>query len=294
MLSKNYYLYTPWEKELIDHAKTVQNSIILVCPFIKLPIIKKLLAALPEQNRLNIKILTRFTTQVFTQGSSDLGVFDIMINYASKNFDVSIYRLDNVHAKIFLFDEREMFLTSSNLSYSGLNLNFEIAVKIGNIDEVQAVRSVIESLLSKEALIIAEDIASMAQKLKARTRNLIQTGEIKELKPIAADAIAPTIESSIFSSIEETEDDVTDVTVTAKQLKTLDDINKFLLQRVAEEYDKVEGVSFESTKRPDIKGQELSENELSSFRNYWNEKALHDEELIRAHLTKVFGKILPR
>ena len=46
MISKNNYLYTPWEKDLLKDVKGVKNSLDIVCPFIKLPIVKKILVSL--------------------------------------------------------------------------------------------------------------------------------------------------------------------------------------------------------------------------------------------------------
>jgi len=61
MISRNLYLYNPWEKQLVERAKGIESSLDLICPFIKLSTIKKILAVLPENEKLEIRILTRFT-----------------------------------------------------------------------------------------------------------------------------------------------------------------------------------------------------------------------------------------
>ena len=292
MVTRNYYLYTPWERELIDHAKKVKRSVDLVCPFIKLPIMKKILAVLPEDNRIRIRILTRFSTQVFTQGSSDLSVFDVMVNYASKKYDVTVHRLDNVHAKIFVFDEEEMFLTSSNLSYAGLNLNFEIAVRVSNLDEVGDVRSTIESFFSEETLINSEDVKNMSQGLKARTQSLIQSGQIQEIALEPAEAPTPVVQDSILSDYQEVVEEISDSIEAAKQTRTLEEINEFLAERGVAEYNQIEGKGFESVRRPFIKRDEVSEQDFADFCDHWNNKALRDEELLTEYLNRVFGRML--
>lgn len=117
MDSRNEYQFNPWEKDLLWHASNVESSIYLVSPFIKLPIIKKILSVLPNQN-IKIRLLTRFTKQVFNQGSSDLSVFDLLLNHNFSNLSIDIHHLSKLHAKIYIFDNKEMYLTSSNLSFS--------------------------------------------------------------------------------------------------------------------------------------------------------------------------------
>jgi len=291
VISRNLYLYTPWEKQLVERAKKIESSLDLVCPFIKLSTIKKILVALPEDDRIKIRVLTRFTKQVFTQGSSDLAVFDLMLNYASRKYKVSIHSLGNLHAKIFIFDGTDMFITTSNLSYSGLNTNFEIAVRIDNPDDVKEVYSHLLSQFSSENLINSEAVVTMALSLKTRAQQMIKSGEITELDLEPIDTPIITLEESVLSENEEPQEEPIDLINTKQQMKTLDEINSFLKERGVAEYQQVDGEFFESQNRPMINKEEVSPEGVKEFESYWNDKALRDRSTLDGYLDKLFGEI---
>lgn len=291
VITKNDYLFNPWEKQFLDHVKSVNYSIDLICPFIKLPIIKKILVNLPENKDIRIRILSRFTKQVFIQGSSDLSVFDLLLNYAASRFNVTAHNLSNLHAKIYVFDGKEMFLTSSNLSYSGLNKNFEIAVKINDERDVREVNKYISSKFLEDTVITNEDVQNMTNSLNMRTSQLIELDQIEELGFDAPDEEIPDLQESIFSDYVEQTDE-TNIHESKSKFTRLEEINNFIIQRGVAEYNQINGISFESTNRPKINKEEMTEEVLQEFKDYWLDKASSDQNLIENHVRKLFGNIV--
>ena len=199
MIFKNDYLFTPWEKDFLTDVANVKKSLDIICPFIKLPIIKKILVALPDNIRINLRLLTRFNIQVLSQKSSDLAVFDLLLNHAAKKYNVSIYQLNNLHAKIYIFDSERMYITSSNLSYSGLNSNFEIAVNINDSSEVIDIKEKTSHLFIPEFQIFNEDVNKLSEEFNKSNRSIIENALIKYIK-LSEDVVEETYENIINDS----------------------------------------------------------------------------------------------
>ncbi len=289
---QNEYRFNPWEKELLWNASKVEYSLDLICPFIKLPITKKIISILPKDKKIRINILTRFNRQVFQQKSSDLSMFDLLLNHNFDNLNIYMHSLNTLHAKIFIFDEKKMYLTSSNLSYSGLNTNYEIAVQICNQKEIMQVRSEITKLFRDDNFIFPTDVKNMDMDLRSINGNLIKSGYIYEFKQEAPDTTEGNIEDSILAETEESENDIFDYPLNKESNKTLDEINKFLSERGIKEYNQIEGKFFESSNKPNILVDETNERELKNFQTIWNEKASNDEKIIEDHITDIFSVIL--
>jgi len=297
---KNSYLYTPWEKDLLKDVKGVKTSLDIVCPFIKLPIIKKILITLNNDIKINFRILTRFTKQVFLQKSSDLAIFDLLLNYASVKHEISIYKLDNLHAKIYIFDNEKMYITSSNLSYSGLNSNFEIAVHINNPEQISIVKEKISNYFIPEYQIFNKDIELLSELINESKKLYIIESQIEEIQTPEEHEEDPY--DNVIND-DGYKDEVTeDIIDSERQNRTLEEINKYLGQRGVADYNILEEVPFESPQRPktDIikkTREELTEEDkkiLEEFEKYWLEKATKDEKRIDNYISKLFGNIFSK
>ena len=64
-------ILTPWQTMLLDALRQAQDEVILVSPFIKAPIAATLVAA-ADRPGVRVRTLTRFKTEDFAAGVSDL------------------------------------------------------------------------------------------------------------------------------------------------------------------------------------------------------------------------------
>lgn len=292
MLLAGNYLSTPWEEELIEEARKATSSIFIVCPFIKLPVVKRLLAAIPNTDGIRLEVLTRFTKQVFNQGSSDLSVFDLLLGYASRTHHVTIHSVSSLHAKVYVFDGNRMYLTSSNLSYSGLNTNVEIAVRINELSEITEVCGHFRSLSETSDLVTAEMVLDMGCQLRSSKRELLAEGRISSLLSIERTEPAPAIESAVFSAVEEPRLDDLEPSQCIGEVRTLDEINSFLKERDVSPYSGIDGVPLASVAMPIVDRTALTAEEQAEFRRSWEDKAREDREIVHGHLSSVFGQLL--
>lgn len=118
-------LYSPWMRRFLRAVADAKTEILLVSPFIKLSLVRPLLLALPTDRRIQIKVVTRLSKQTFQQLASDVAAIELLHARPGAPGTTSIYRLDRLHAKMYVFDRQLVFLGSSNLSITGMERNLE-------------------------------------------------------------------------------------------------------------------------------------------------------------------------
>lgn len=176
-MNNNYY-FTPWESKLLDSIKHVKQQIILVAPFIKYSTIKKIVSNIPKNKNIKLILISRFTKQVFLQKSSDLDMFNYLLNFEFNNINCECYMQNNLHSKIYILDNTTMFITSSNLSYSGLISNHEIAVEINNSDEIEHIQNKLKDLMLQKKMITDDMLYDMSQNLNHDMFELFRTNTL--------------------------------------------------------------------------------------------------------------------
>lgn len=196
---ENKYYFSPWEDEFLLNIATVKEKITLVAPFVKFSTIKKIFSFLPTDKKIELTLITRFTKQVFLQKSSDLELFNYLVNYDFENITNKCYRLNNLHSKIYIIDSEKLFITSSNLSYSGFIKNHEVAIEINNPTEIKMIKAELQPLMNEEHTIKDFDINDMSEIL-----HLENVKNFKERKPVYKDAETDETENDLIIKDEKT------------------------------------------------------------------------------------------
>lgn len=139
------------QKKMLSLFSTSQNALI-ISPFINFSNIFN------ECNEnIKIKIATNFSAEIFIKGSSDI---DFFIKANERNYEIK--HIDNLHSKIYLFDNC-VIIGSSNLTYGGLKNNVETNLCIlresENFDAIK--EDVLSIYNSSNKLVSKSDIEKM-------------------------------------------------------------------------------------------------------------------------------------
>ena len=119
--------------KLLTLIGEARNGLILCAPFIKEPVLKKLLESVADD--VSVKIVTRWRAEEVACGVSDLEVYDLV----STMSNVSLYLLDSLHAKVYVADQT-CLVGSANLTGTALgwsakpNVELLASVHIGDED----------------------------------------------------------------------------------------------------------------------------------------------------------------
>lgn len=125
-------LKTPWKNDLMKLVSESTKSIKITSPFVKENICNELL--LNKNKNTSLELITSFKLLNVYSGSLDLkGLENIIKNKGVvKNFS-------KLHSKIYLFDDKKVIISSSNLTNGGLLNNFEYGIYTDNIEIVSKV-----------------------------------------------------------------------------------------------------------------------------------------------------------
>src|SRR6266540_778248 len=271
-------IYSPWMKEFLEAVSSVQEEILLVCPFIKLNLVELLLRKLPDSS-IKIDVLTRLSLWDFQHSASDLDALDLLAKRPGAPGPTRIYRLNRLHAKVYIFDRERVFLGSSNLSVSGLDKNLEIVASVHDRKAADLLYRELGRLKAFGYELDEPDFLEMRRRLaetpappEALSDSTIPPEDVAlELEEI----VAGTAPALIDTTLE---------TPTAKEREQK--IGGFLSERARPELNCLKGKPFEST----VFQADLSDNgQREQLQKIWHEAAQRDAERIRRELLPVLG-----
>jgi len=138
------FIQPPWENYFLTKVRESESSIFLISPYIKCSVAALISAVLQtkQNSNLSIKILTRIDIHDINEGASDLEAYEQLLQLSEhKGKELSMKYISNLHAKVYIFDNKSAIVTSSNLTPSGMKSNIEYGVEILNPYYIQQIRS---------------------------------------------------------------------------------------------------------------------------------------------------------
>ena len=123
---------SPWEDVLLDLVEQTEESLRITSPYIKSNPVQKMISA--KGDDVSIECITSFKLMNFYRKSSDLEALNVILD----NNGI-IRNHQPLHSKIYVFDNTQAIITSGNLTYGGLNSNYEYGVLIKDKNNVSSV-----------------------------------------------------------------------------------------------------------------------------------------------------------
>jgi len=114
-------LTTPWKDELFDLVSKAKKSIKITSPFVKENVCSELLAFKNES--VSIDLITSFKLLNIYSGSLDVLALEKILDNKG-----TVRNFPRLHSKIYLFDDKEVIITSGNLTNGGLLNNYEYGI----------------------------------------------------------------------------------------------------------------------------------------------------------------------
>ena len=111
----------PWKERLLELISNSKKNIRITSPLVKENICDEIILA--KNKNSSIELITSFKLMNIYSGSVDIRGLEKIIktNGIVKNFT-------KLHAKIYIFDDKEVVITSSNLTNGGLINNYEYGI----------------------------------------------------------------------------------------------------------------------------------------------------------------------
>lgn len=137
-------IHSPWREQLIEALLHVQSDVLFVGPYIKDNVIATLKDTLAERltpQPLAIRIITRVLPDDFLSGASDIAALQHLLAWSTEltNISVEIRVINNVHAKVWVFDTNMAIVGSGNATFPGLETNLEYGLAISEHQLVERI-----------------------------------------------------------------------------------------------------------------------------------------------------------
>lgn len=107
------------KEQIKDKLNSVESSILILSAFVKLAALESLLEEV-QGRMLDITIVSRWQLQDLVSGASDVNAY----RFARQNGWQFLIN-PNLHYKIYLIDQKSLFVGSANLTQKGLNLGMQ-------------------------------------------------------------------------------------------------------------------------------------------------------------------------
>jgi hypothetical protein len=112
---------TPWKSDFLELVSNSKESIKITSPFVKENICDEMLSV--KQSNVKLELITSFKLGNIYSGALDIAAIEKIINDKGivKNYS-------KLHSKIYLFDDKEVIISSGNLTNGGLVNNYEYGI----------------------------------------------------------------------------------------------------------------------------------------------------------------------
>lgn len=197
-------LTAPWKKELIELAGGTRNSIDVAVPFLSFPTLTEVFDDLSAGNRkIDLRFIVRLSGKDFVQGIADYRAYKWLATRTEAK------ALRNLHAKVYIFNGRAAVVTSSNLTYDGIQNNAEMGVLIEEADLVAEVKHYFNRWWENSVPINLDALAPLVESLgeigcKTASREEKERQKIaRRISRLASPVRQEHVEDEILTTIEE-------------------------------------------------------------------------------------------
>jgi len=169
---------SPWRTTFDAFLKSVDASLLVAAPFIKLDEAERLASVLSEGRDLaevSLTVLTDFRPDSVLNGALDIEALYLFNTRFERSAVISVPRL---HAKVYVADRRTAVITSANLTNAGLDQNMEYGVQLEGVDVVDRIAEDLMRYATLGSAVPAEvlrHLTSIARDLTADQKRLLQS-----------------------------------------------------------------------------------------------------------------------
>ncbi len=155
----NRIIEKPFYEDFIALCATARESIKLCAPYVKADVISSILEA--SQPGVSVELITKVNLRDFHSKVSDVGSLQQILSRGGH-----VYNCSNLHAKAYIFDDRQCIVTSANLTNSGLSKNVECGLLSKDLGITRSVLEFYSGIIAREDVgIITSQIITQINRL---------------------------------------------------------------------------------------------------------------------------------
>jgi len=130
-----------WERAFGESVSKEHRDLQIICPFLQRRVVERLLRnGRPD----SLRVVTRFCLSDFYQGVSSTEALRVLLTKGA-----SIRGVKNLHAKMYIFGDKRVIVTSANLTDAALRTNHEVGFLSDDPDTVTRCRESFSELWAR-------------------------------------------------------------------------------------------------------------------------------------------------
>ncbi len=137
-----------WGHELTDALRIDSSELRIICPFIKVGALERLLVHRPKR----LQVITRFNLADFADGVSDIAALRAVLEAGG-----TVRGIKNLHAKLYLFGSSRVIVTSANLTRAALDRNPEFGIVSQEPTSIATCRAYFDNLWERGRTDLSRD-----------------------------------------------------------------------------------------------------------------------------------------
>lgn len=152
----------PWETVFQELVDSVAEELVIVSPFIGREPVSWLCELLRQNGRaarVRLRCLTNVSPTAIAGGGLEVSA---LLTLVRQGFPAQVVHLGNLHAKVYVADERAAIVTSANFTLGGFRRNREMGVYLDSPEVVHEIRHHLEGLFRVGTRLHIEDLETLA------------------------------------------------------------------------------------------------------------------------------------
>jgi len=187
-----------WRHDLQQLVKQARSDIFIACPFIRCSEADFICRNLPSGTK--VRTLADLSVRNVLSGSLDIKALRKLRAFSKYS---EVITLPGLHAKVFIADEKKAIITSGNLTWAGIEKNYEYGVAIGDKKTVTRIREDMERYVSAGTSVGGDklrEIEKTAAPLLQDRKSPPPSRKEQQLRQLLAEAqVGPRTANAIFS-----------------------------------------------------------------------------------------------
>jgi phosphatidylserine/phosphatidylglycerophosphate/cardiolipin synthase-like enzyme len=148
-----------WKESLTQLFQLARHDILICSPYITqegVRVVEETIrSSFPRNGRCTV--ITNLTPTNIIQGATDPRALQYLSNRVP-NF--ALWHLPRLHAKIYIADTRSAIVTSANLTYGGVEANYEYGIQVDDEEAVVQIRRDVVGYGELGALLSTQQLSS--------------------------------------------------------------------------------------------------------------------------------------
>ena len=162
-----------WAVTFDQFVASIQESAIIVAPYITRPGVDRLVKGLRFRRRVKLDVLTSLEEHSLANGAVDSSALQRL---CARVPGTTVRHLLRLHAKAYVADEHTAIVTSSNLTYGGLFRNRELGIAITDPDAVKDIADDLREYGNLGVIVPCDELTSLDSMVE-EARRLKETAD---------------------------------------------------------------------------------------------------------------------